>query len=93
MRCQKCNTNNDDDASTCQHCGVNLPTRKILPGTNPAATPANQVTVVDIDMPFMSMVSFLVKLVLAAIPAMIIATLIVAAIVMLFAGMFAGLRH
>lgn len=92
MRCPKCNTNNDEDAATCQHCGVSLPTRKHLPVTHPAATPANQVTVVDIDMPFMSLVSFLVKLVLAAIPAMIIAAIIVAAITMLFAGMFTGLR-
>ena len=36
----------------------------------------NEVTVVDIDMPFLSMVNFMVKAAIAAIPALIILTLI-----------------
>lgn len=39
---------------------------------------SNEVTVVDINMPFMSMVIFMVKWVLASIPALIILTVIFA---------------
>ncbi|GAL13593.1 hypothetical protein JCM19233_4598 [Vibrio astriarenae] len=50
---------------------------------------ANQeVTVVDIKMPFLSMVIFLVKLAIAAIPAMIILSVIFAILGAVFGGVF-----
>jgi len=48
------------------------------------------VMVSDIDIPFRSMVGFLVKLALAAIPAMIILTLIGAMLFGVLAAMFSG---
>ena len=50
-----------------------------------------EVTVVDIKMPFISMVVFLVKLSIAAIPAVIIVSIIFSLISALFGGLFAGL--
>ncbi len=48
-----------------------------------------QVTIVDIKMPFISMVIFLVKLSIAAIPAFIILSFIF----MLFGALFGGFFH
>ncbi|WP_162047686.1 hypothetical protein [Vibrio taketomensis] len=53
----------------------------------------NQVTVVDIKMPFMSMVVFLVKLSIAAIPAMLILSVIFGVIGLIFGGIFNGIHH
>lgn len=50
-----------------------------------------EVTVVDVKMPFLSMVVFLIKLALAAIPAMIILSFIFMALSMVFGGMFYGI--
>lgn len=47
-----------------------------------------EVTVVDIKMPFLSMVIFLVKLAIAAIPAMIILSIIFAILGAVFGGVF-----
>jgi len=47
---------------------------------------ANEVTIVDIRMPFMSMVVFMVKATIAAIPAFIILAIIGAIIGSIFAG-------
>lgn len=46
----------------------------------------NQVTIVDIKMPFMSMVVFMVKAAIAAIPAVIILAILGAIIGFVFAG-------
>lgn len=56
--------------------------------TQPAA-PRMQVTVADIDMPFMSMVVFIVKWTIAAIPAMIILFIIGAVL----AAVLGGILH
>ena len=50
---------------------------------------STDVRIIDIRMPFGSMVVFMIKWALAAIPAM----LILAVIVAVFAGVFAGLIH
>ncbi|CAM4391181.1 hypothetical protein [Vibrio agarivorans] len=47
-----------------------------------------EVTVVDIKMPFLSMVVFLVKLAIAAIPAMIILSIIFTILGAIFGGVF-----
>ncbi|PFG56337.1 hypothetical protein ATG66_2667 [Vibrio sp. ES.051] len=50
-----------------------------------------EVTVVDIKMPFMSMVIFMVKLVIASIPAFIILSIIFGLLMAFFGGMFHGM--
>ncbi|EKO3929600.1 hypothetical protein GAW91_000183 [Vibrio fluvialis] len=50
-----------------------------------------EVTVVDIKMPFMSMVIFMVKFAIASIPAMIILGAIFSIFGLLFGGMFHGI--
>ena len=53
---------------------------------------SNQVTIVDIKMPFSSMVVFMVKAALAAIPAMVILSFIWIGMTVLFGG-FLGVMH
>ena len=50
-----------------------------------------QVTIVDIKMPFWSMVIFMVKATIAAIPAFIILAIIWAGILLVIAGIIVGL--
>ncbi|ALR15719.1 MULTISPECIES: hypothetical protein [Vibrio] len=50
-----------------------------------------EVTVVDIKMPFMSMVVFMVKLAIASIPAAIILSLIFGILMGLFGSVFHGM--
>jgi ABC-type dipeptide/oligopeptide/nickel transport system permease component len=57
-----------------------------MPDLEKVATPA-RVTVVDVDMPFGSMVTFIVKWTLAAIPAM----LLLAFVAMILAVVFGGI--
>ena len=52
-----------------------------------------EVRIVDINMPFWSMVKFMVKLSLASIPAYIILVIIFAVIFLIFGGIFVGLSH
>ncbi|WP_120511070.1 hypothetical protein [Photobacterium salinisoli] len=49
------------------------------------------VTVVDIKMPFLSMVVFMVKFVIASIPAFVILSIIFGVLMMFFGGMFHGM--
>ncbi len=49
-----------------------------------------QVTIVDIKMPFMSMVIFLIKFTIAAIPAFIILSFIFMVLGAIFGGVFHG---
>lgn len=51
----------------------------------------NQVTIVDVKMPFMSMVVFMVKAAIASIPAFIILTVIGAIFFALLGGIFGGM--
>jgi hypothetical protein len=53
---------------------------------------SNRVTVVDIQMPFWSMVVFMVKAAIAAIPAILILTLIGMVISVVMAALFGGMR-
>jgi hypothetical protein len=52
---------------------------------------SNRVTVVDIQMPFWSMVVFMVKAAIASIPAIIILTLLAMLISGIFTVMFGGM--
>jgi len=51
----------------------------------------SKVVVVDVQMPFMSMVSFMVKWTLASIPAILILAVIAAILAGMFGGLIAGL--
>lgn len=56
--------------------------------------PNNEVTVVDIKMPFLSMVIFMVKAAIAAIPAVIILSFVASVVMTLLAGFLGGpVRH
>ena len=52
----------------------------------------NRVTVVDIQMPFWSMVVFMVKAAIASIPAIIILSILFAIVMAIFTAMFGGMR-
>lgn len=51
----------------------------------------NRVTVVDIQMPFWSMVAFMVKAAIASIPAIIILSILFAIVMAIFTAMFGGM--
>jgi hypothetical protein len=53
----------------------------------------NRVVVVDIKMPFLSMVTFMVKWAIAAIPAIIILAFIGAVIASILGGLSGGIGH
>ena len=57
----------------------------------PLSSSVNSVSIVDIKMPFWSMVSFMVKWAIASIPALIILIMIFSAISIVFAGFFKAL--
>lgn len=58
---------------------------------NEATTGRTQVTVVDVQMPFGSMVVFILKWTLASIPAVIIIAILAFIIATVFGGIFASL--
>ncbi len=51
----------------------------------------NQITIVDVKMPFMSMVIFMVKAAIASIPAFIILTVIGSIFFTILGGIFGGM--
>jgi hypothetical protein len=59
---------------------------------NPSETSA-PVRITDIRMPFGSMVIFMVKWAIAAIPAIIILTIVGVLLSAVFGGLFSGLNH
>ena len=54
---------------------------------------SSNVTIVDISMPFMSMVVFMVKAAIAAIPAVIILTILGMFVSALLSGLFGGMGY
>ena len=52
---------------------------------------SNRVTVVDVQMPFWSMVVFMVKAAIASIPAIIILSILFAIVMAIFTAMFGGM--
>jgi len=75
INCNECRKEISDLAITCPHCGT------------PFKQPS--IKIADVEMTFMSMVTFMVKLAFAAIPAAIIIFIITGVL----AGVFAGLFH
>lgn len=74
-KCNECNENISYLAITCPHCGKPFETQSVK--------------IADVEMTFMSMVTFMVKLAFAAIPAAIIIFMITA----ILAGVFTGLLN
>src|SRR5687767_11583312 len=72
--CAECKSQVSTTAPSCPHCGALF------------APPSGRVTVHDVDMPFWSMVMFLVKLAIAAIPAAIIVTIMVVVVTAFVGG-------
>jgi hypothetical protein len=64
-----------------------------LPQAFSASSGVSEVVVADIDMPFGSMVKFMVKLSLASIPAFIILVVIFSVIFAIFGGVLAGISQ
>ena len=75
--CPECHLEVPDAAYTCPHCAAHLLPKDVAGAAAASVTPTRpiriptRVSVVDIDMPFGSMVVFMVKWALAAIPALI----------------------
>ena len=92
--CGKCGNEFSADLKACPFCADAERRGSGLGSQNAAAfgvTP-NKVTVVDIQMPFGSMVVFLVKLAIAAVPAFILVALFWVVLGLVFRSAFMGLR-
>jgi hypothetical protein len=101
--CPHCHLANPDTAQCCD-CGYDFVERrkhapavagKSAPGSRPpreVATQLQEVAVVDVQMPFGSMVVFMVKWAVAAIPAMLILFLMGLILFALFGGLITGLQ-
>lgn len=87
MRCPNCDYENVTGAAHCNKCGGAVPSAP--PPGRPAFLKPERVRVVvtDVELPFGSMVTLLVKLALAAIPAAIIVALVWLFIAAAFAGL------
>jgi hypothetical protein len=89
-KCRFCHDEIEDAATVCPHCGKDLiPGRRTVYPPEPAPIPETEpvaiarVSVVDINMPFASMVGFMVKWALASIPAFLILAVFAAGLFLL----------
>jgi hypothetical protein len=98
-KCRYCSGAIEDAATTCPRCQCDLfPTRTAAAAAVPLPAAASEaliapparVSVVDVNMPFASMVGFMVKWAIAAIPALLILAAIGAIVAALLAGLFSG---
>jgi len=90
--CPGCATENHDQAAECKQCRRPFPEHTPQPATPPSRWAAAPVTVTDINMPFGSMVWFMVKWAVATIPALIILFVAGAICVAVLGGIGLGLR-
>lgn len=90
--CSQCGDLYSSEASQCPTCGTRRSGAEQLTASNPSA-PAEprRVVVTDFAMPFESMVTFMVKWAIAAIPAVIILFIIFAILGAVMGGFFASL--
>ena len=93
-KCRFCDKEIRDTSRVCEHCGKDLfatPASADAPGPAPdpdlSTAPVARVTVVDIDMPFGSMIGFMLKWMLASIPAFVIFFLLFVVLGFLFGGL------
>lgn len=81
--CRVCLGENADDAFVCRHCGRDL---------DPLRQPPSQaVRIVDVDIPFGSLLGLFLKVSIAAIPAALILAFIAMIVVAFAAAFFRGL--
>ena len=95
MKCPDCGLTYPPNAIRCD-CGFNFKTgvKYVLPEPSARDTKTSiygGVIIKDIDMPFGSMIKFMVKWALASIPAIIILTIIVSFCMSLIMGVVAGI--
>lgn len=93
-KCKKCGEEIEDQFDSCWKCEQPVEARPLaspVKKQQPTVSQNMEVTVTDIKMPFWSMVIFLVKLSIAAIPAAIIIAIIYLGATALLGGLFAGL--
>jgi hypothetical protein len=92
--CPACGAENHDRAVECKKClqsfGAHVPARQ---ATASLADTAQPIRVVNIDMPFWSMVTFMVKWAVATIPAFLLLFAVGAICVLLFGGIGAALNR
>jgi len=99
LKCLQCGKFTYPGPAKCDHCGASLrgaPTVDVtmqsptVTGGSAVHVPVsvNRVVVTDIDMPFGSMVRFMVKWAIASIPAFVILFIIGMIVTAMFAGMF-----
>ena len=93
LRCSHCGTDTLRGPATCPKCGTPLRDAQVIQVDKPTSTKRlpEPVSVVDIRMPFWSMVEFMIKWAVAAIPAILILTVLGAVIIGVIVGLFAGL--
>lgn len=94
--CPYCGKKILDTGTICPHCHRDLSTGDIaqiaVAAPAPVVSNATRVSVVDINMPFGSMVVFMIKWAIAAIPAFIILAIMGVVISGLLASLTFGLR-
>ena len=91
MRCQGCGYTLEDGATVCSQC--DRPTSGYVESASSSrrqADATHRVTVVDVDMPFWSMVAFMLKWTIAAIPALVILGVLFAVLSAILAVLLAG---
>ena len=94
LRCSNCGADTTPGPSHCPQCGASLKTAaavRIVGATESEPICRTRVVVTDVDMPFGSMVVFMVKWGIAAIPAVLILTVVWFIVAAMFAGAFASL--
>ncbi len=83
VKCPICSGNVSSIAHACPHCGE--------PNSNGQAQ-SLRVVVRDIDLPFLSMVSLMVRWAIAAIPALIILAILFSIAGVILGGVFSGYK-
>lgn len=102
-KCRFCEKPIQDASRVCEHCGKDLVPRAATPRHDDAiddapdpdlsTAPIARVSVVNVDMPFESMVGFMVKWALASIPAFLILFVIFFVVAATLGGWAAGCRQ
>ncbi len=96
IKCPSCSVFNDPSAKQCQKCQRpffaedRAGTSSAPTAPAPPLTPM-RVSVMDVDMPFQSMVTLMVKWALASVPALIVLVAVVSAIGIAIGTLFGGL--
>lgn len=95
ISCPKCSQLNTTRRTTCKSCGTNLEKEYTAMLNNEKEILGRKtregIVIEDIQMPFGSMIVFMVKWALASIPAIIIVSIIIAVCLSVFTGILTGI--